>query len=141
MLNNKIEAHDMIKLTLNKGLQFIAEDEYNHKIVVDAAQNLGGFDQGFRPMDLLLVAQAGCMGMDIVSILKKKGGKIDKFEILIQGQRAREYPKRYEKIIIKFICEGDYERKDLLRSFELSRDKYCGVSATLKDCPEFEFEI
>jgi len=131
----------MIKLTLNKGLQFIVEDEYNHKIIIDAAQNLGGFDQGFRPMDLLLVAQAGCMGMDIVYILKKKGGKIDKFEILIQGQRTHEHPKRYEKIIVKFICEGDYERKDLLRSFELSRDKYCGVSATLKDCPEFEFEI
>ncbi len=80
----------MIKLTLNKGLQFIAEDEYNHKIVVDTAQNLGGFDQGFRPMDLLLVAQAGCMGMDIVYILKKKGGKIDKFEILIQGQNEVE---------------------------------------------------
>ncbi|MCK4250221.1 OsmC family protein [candidate division WOR-3 bacterium] len=131
----------MIKLTLNKGLQFIAEDEYNHKIIIDTAQNLGGFDQGFRPMDLLLVAQAGCMGMDIVYILKKKGGKIDKFEILIQGQRAREHPKRYKKIIVKFICEGDYERKDLLRSFELSRDKYCGVSATLKDCPELEFLI
>lgn len=131
----------MIKLTLNKGLQFIAEDEYNHKMVIDTTQNLGGFDQGFRPMDLLLVAQAACMGMDIVYILKKKGGKIDKFEIFIQGQRAPKHPKRYEKITVKFMCEGNYERQDLVRSFELSRDKYCGVSATLKDCPEFEFMI
>jgi putative redox protein len=131
----------MIKLTLNKGLQFIAEDEYNHKLVVDTNQELGGLDQGFRPMDLLLVSQAGCMGMDIVYILKKKGGKIDKFEIHIQGQRALEHPKKYEKITVKFVCEGDYKREDLLRSFELSRDKYCGVSATLKGDPEFEFII
>jgi len=131
----------LIKLTLNKGIQFIAEDEHNHKIVVDTKQDLGGFDQGFRPMDLFLVAQAGCMGMDIAYILKKKGGKIDKFEITIQGQRAQKHPKRYEKIIVKFVCEGNYKRQDLVRSFELSRDKYCGVTATLKLCPNIEYVI
>lgn len=131
----------MIKLTLNKGLQFIAEDEYNHKMVIDTTQNLGGFDQGFRPMDLLLVAQAACMGMDIVYILKKKGGKIDKFEIVVKGERAEQHPKAYKKIIVTIDCQGNYERKDLLRSFELSRDKYCGVTATLKSCPDIEYVI
>jgi len=131
----------MIKLSWSKGLQFIAEDEYNHKMVVDTSKDFGGFDQGFRPMDLLLVSLAGCMGMDIVSILQKKGGKIDKFEIVVEGDRAPEHPKKYEKIIIKFRCEGDYKRKDLLRSFELSRDKYCGASATLRSNPEIEFLI
>ena len=131
----------MIKVSWSKGLQFIAEDEYNHKIIVDTSKDFGGFDQGFRPMDLLLVSLAGCMAMDIVSILQKKGGKIDKFEIAVDGNKTQEHPKKYEKIIVNIKCEGDYKREDLLRSFELSRDKYCSATATLGSKPEIEFLI
>jgi len=131
----------MIKLSWTKGLQFLAEDGYNHNIIVDTDKEFGGLDEGFRPMDLLLVSLAGCMGMDIAGILKKKGGKIDKFEIMVNAERTSDHPKRYTKITITFKCEGDYKREDLLRSFELSRDKYCSVSATLKNGPELEFVV
>jgi putative redox protein len=131
----------MVKLTLSKGLQFIAQDNENHSIVVDTLKEYGGFEEGFVPIELLLVSLAGCIGMDIVGILKKKGGKIDAFEIRIDGQRAQEHPKKYEKITIDIKCQGEYKRKDLLRSLELSRDKYCGALATLRSMPEMEFII
>lgn len=132
----------MITLTWNKnGLQFIAYDEHNHSISVDTDIESGGLNQGFRPMDLLLVALAGCMGMDIVSILQKKGGKIDSFKMVLKGDRNSEHPKRYLKIIYEIECKGDYKREDLIRSFELSRDRYCSVLATLKNPPKFEFNI
>ncbi|UCG91900.1 MAG: OsmC family protein [candidate division WOR-3 bacterium] len=131
----------MVKLVWQKGLQFLVQDGRNHTIVVDTEKEFGGLDEGFRPMDLLLVSLAGCMGMDIVGILKKKGGKIDTFEIVVNGERAPDHPRRYTKISIAFKCEGDYKREDLLRSFELSRDKYCSVVATLKDAPKLEFVI
>jgi putative redox protein len=131
----------MIKLVWQQGLQFTAYDDYNHEMIVDTKKELGGLDQGFRPMDLLLVSFAGCMAMDIAAILTKKGGKIDSFEIVVNGERAPEYPKRYTKITITFTCKGNYKREDLLRSFELSRDKYCPVTATLKNAPELEFVI
>jgi putative redox protein len=130
-----------IKIAWVKGLQFTAHDEYGHSIIVDTNTEYGGLDQGFRPAELLLVSLAGCMSMDIVSILQKKGGKINSFETTIQGQRAEKHPKRFEKILVKFACKGDYQREDLLRAFELSRDKYCGVSATLRDSPDIEFSI
>jgi putative redox protein len=131
----------MVKLTLSKGLQFIVQDSENHSIVIDTLKKFGGFEEGFSPMELLLVSLAGCMGMDIVSILKKKGGKIDAFEISVNGQRAKEHPKKYEKITVKIVCQGEYKREDFLRSFELSRDKYCGALATLHSTPEIEFLI
>jgi len=130
-----------VKLTLSKGLQFIAQDSENHSIVIDTLKEFGGFQDGFSPMELILVSLAGCMGMDIVSILKKKGGKIDTFEVTVNSQRAKEHPKKYEKIVLKFTCKGDYKREDLLRSFELSRDKYCGALATLRSEPDIEFLI
>ena len=131
----------MITLTLNKGLQFIAKDERNHEIIVDTEKEFGGFDQGIHPIEYILVALGGCMGMDIVGILRKKGGKIDSFKVTVKGQRAKEHPKYYEKITITIDCQGDYKKEDLLRSFELSRDKYCGANATLKNNPEIEFVI
>jgi putative redox protein len=131
----------MVKLTLKKGLQFVAQDGHNHTIVVDTLTDFGGFDEGFHPIELLLVSLAACMGMDMVGILKKKGGKIDSFEITVNGKRAAEHPKRYEKITIGFRCTGDYRREDLLRAHELSRDKYCGVSATLLNPPDIEYDI
>ena len=131
----------MVKLILTEGLQFIAEDDYSHKIVVDTNTEFGGLDQGFRPMDLMLVSVAGCMGMDIVGILKKKGGKINAFSIEVEGVRTEGHPHKFTRITVKFKCEGDYQRKDLLRSFELSRDKYCSAVATLNDKPEMEFVV
>ncbi len=132
----------MITLTWNKkGLQFTAQDEQNHKIIVDTDIESGGLNQGFKPMELLLVALAGCMGMDIVAILQKKGGRIDSFKMILKGEKHSEHPKRYVKIYYEIDCQGEYKREDLIRAFELSRDKYCSVLATLKNTPEFDFKI
>jgi len=132
----------MVTLIWNKkGLQFTARDEQGHNIIVDTDIESGGLGQGFKPMELLLVALAGCMGMDIVAILQKKGGKIDSFRMVLKGEKNPEHPKRYLKIYYEIECKGDYKREDLLRSFELSRDKYCSVLATLKNPPAFEFRV
>ncbi len=131
----------MITLTWSRGLQFTAEDDHKHRIFVDTHKEMGGLDQGFTPMDLLLVSLVGCMGMDIVSILQKKGGKIDHFRIESEGLRAEEHPHRFTKITVRIRCDGDYKREDLVRSFELSRDKYCSVVGTLQTAPDLEFII
>ncbi len=131
----------MVKLTWTKELQFEVEDDHNHQMVIDTDKDSGGHDQGFRPIDLLLVALAGCMSMDIVAILRKKGSKIKGFEVQISGERAVEHPRKFNKITVQFKCEGDYKRDDLLRAFELSRDKYCSVYGTLKSMPTIDFLI
>lgn len=131
----------MIKLNWKKELQFEAEDEKGHKIIVDTARENGGLDEGIAPMQLLLVSLGGCMAMDIVAILRKKGGKIEKFHLTVDGKKTDEHPKRYSKITYQIKCEGNYKREDLIRAHELSRDKYCSVLATVKNPPEFEFII
>ena len=131
------------KITLSwiKNLQFLAEDEHGHSIVLDTDIDGGGNNSGFRPLDLLLVSLAGCMSMDIVAIVKKKGGRISSFKMILEGERSKEHPKRFVKINYKIICQGDYKDEDLQRAFELSRDKYCSVLHTIKNPPAIEFEI
>jgi len=130
-----------ITLSWRKNLQFLAQDEYGHSLVVDTDQAGGGDDAGFRPLDLLLVALAGCMAMDIVAIVRKKGGKISSYKMCLEGERATEHPKRFIKITYKLMGQGEYKDEDLQRAFELSRDKYCSVFHTLKNPPSFEFSL
>lgn len=131
----------MITLTWNKGLQFQAKNEAGHHITVDTLEEFGGFNQGFTPMELLLVALAGCMGMDIIAIVQKKGGAITEFAVEIKGVRAEKAPRRYETVDVTFTCKGEYKKEDLYRAHELSRDKYCGVYATLSSPPEISFHF
>ncbi|MEN3037577.1 MAG: OsmC family protein [Candidatus Kryptonium sp.] len=115
------------------GMTFIGKGESNHWVVMDSAETVGGTNAGTRPMELVLVALGGCSGMDVVSILKKKRVKFDKFEMRISGERAEEHPKVYTKIDIEYIIYGKgINPKDVEQAIELSQTKYCSVSAILK---------
>ncbi|MBI5961054.1 MAG: OsmC family protein [Chloroflexi bacterium] len=102
-------------------------------VPLDAAKTAGGHGTGVGPMDLLLVALAGCTGMDVISILRKKQQDITGFEVQVEGLRADEHPRTWKEIWVKFVVTGhNVDPAAVERAIELSRDKYCGVSATLK---------
>ncbi len=115
------------------GMTFIGKGESNHWVVMDGAESVGGSDAGTRPMELVLVALGGCTGMDVVSILRKKRVKFDKFEMKITGERTEEHPRVYTKVNIEYLIYGkDVREKDVEQAIELSQTKYCSVSAILK---------
>jgi putative redox protein len=130
-----------ITLAWIKKNQLVAEDEFGHSLVLDSDKESGGDDSGFRPLDLLLIALAGCMAMDIVAIVTKKRGKISSYRMVLEGELTEDHPKRFTKISYVISARGDYRDDDFQRAFELSRDKYCSVLHTLKTPPEFEFKI
>lgn len=130
-----------INLEWNKGMQFFATDETGHRILVDTGREHGGLDEGMAPLALLLVALAGCMAMDIVTIVQKKRGIVKKYSMELEGIRTGDHPRRFVKIVTNIRCAGDYKREDLVRAFELSRDKYCSALATLMNPPEMVYNI
>lgn len=133
----------MQRVTLKwvKGLQFIARDELKHEIILDTKKEVGGSETGFQPIDLMLVSLAGCMAFDIVSILQKKRADLKDFVAEVTGERYFEHPKRYTKIIVKFKVNPEVSKEDLNRAFELSKNKYCSMLATLTTPPEIEFQF
>ena len=52
---------------------------------MDAAEKIGGRNQGARPTELVLMALAGCSGIDVVNILKKQRVQIDDFSMDVEG--------------------------------------------------------
>lgn len=120
------------KVTLLKDMQFTGTAASGHTLVMDADDDAGGKNAGFRPMELLLVGFGGCSGMDVISILRKKRQQIAGLEINVKGEKTEDYPKIYKKIHIEYVVKGKgVEKVAVERSISLSLEKYCSVGATL----------
>jgi putative redox protein len=111
---------------------FEGRDASGHTVKMDSSPESGGQDFGIRPMQMLLMGLGSCSGIDIISILKKQKQTVDRFRILIDGEReeGKEATKwKYIKII--FEMKGLIEPEKAKRACELSIEKYCSVAATL----------
>jgi putative redox protein len=126
-------ANDMtVRATLETGMRFDVETGSGHHIILDAAEHNGGQNSGPQPMEMLLVALAGCSGMDILTILRKKRQDITGYELRIHGMRAEEHPKVYLDITLEHIFSGHNIRPEAVeRAIELTEERYCGASAML----------
>jgi len=78
----------------------------------------------FTPMELFLVALAGCTAMDVQWIMDKQRQKLDKFNMTVSGLRRPEDPRYFETIDIRYNFTGPDIRKDAVeRAIRLSQEK------------------
>ena len=120
---------------LDDAFHFEAKNEDGRTVQIDAADKIGGRNQGVRPMQMLLMSLAGCSGIDIVSILKKQKQQIDDFQIEVEGEREdikEEVAKVFKDIKVIFQLKGTIDPGKAQRAVELSMEKYCSVEKTLK---------
>lgn len=114
------------------GYKFAGTCDSGHSLVLDAAEEAGGKDEGARPLELLLVALGACSGMDVISILQKQSQIVRSFEIRVSGTRREDYPKYYTKIQVEYALTGhNLDQAKAKRAVELSEQKYCSVYAML----------
>jgi putative redox protein len=120
------------KVTWKKGLSFTGTSNSNFEVPLGADPDIGGENDGFRPLELMAISLAGCTAMDVVSILKKKQQDLTAFEVQVHADRAGEHPKVFTHIVITYLVTGhNLDEKALLRSIELSATKYCPAQAML----------
>jgi len=113
-----------------------------HTITVDLAKEAGGDNAGPRPKKLVLVAAAGCTGMDVVSLLRKMRVELKGFNIQIEAEMSEEHPKQYTSMKVIYEFEGDnLPREKLKKAVSLSFENYCGVMAMYKKAIPITYEI
>lgn len=119
------------------------EAEVNgHKIILDAADAVGGENRGPRPKPFMLTALAGCTGMDVVSILRKMRVELEDFNVIVEGDLTEEHPKQFTKMHVIYEFKGkDLPLEKLKKAVSLSEEMYCGVSAMYKKVIEVTSEI
>jgi putative redox protein len=116
------------------GLQFEGTTVYGKKIVTDSSRETGGQEDGFSPSELVLFGLAGCTGIDVLLVMQKQKQKITSMEIELVAHQNEDYPRPFNTIEVKFIVKGEnIDERKLFQAIELSQNKYCVVSQTLKN--------
>jgi putative redox protein len=82
---------------------------------------------GPSPVQTLAFALAGCMGMDVVYILRKGRLDLRGLRISMTAERAQEDPHRVTAVAIDFTVTGDVPKDQIQRAIDLSHEKYCSV--------------
>ncbi len=124
-----------------KPFQFNVENEVGAQLTMDAAANIGGADKGLRPMELVASGVAGCIAIDLLLILKKQRQDTEIFNIEIEANRVDGIPSPFENIHLKFELAPEIDATRLTKNIQLVIDKYCSVSASLKENIDITFEI
>lgn len=98
---------------------------------------------GPSPVQLLAIGLAGCMGIDVVDIIRKGRHPLSAFRVTISGERAPEPPRRLLAVDLRFHVHGAVPQAVVERAIALSRDKYCSVWHSLRQDIELAtaFEI
>jgi putative redox protein len=129
------------KVVLQDGMHFTATAQKSGgTIQLDSPHGEDAVLAGPSPMETVLSALGGCSGMDVISIMRKKRQNIHGLEIEVEGTRGEEYPKPYTQIRLHYRAIGtDLDPAALVRSVELSRDRYCPVWKMLSASVEISF--
>jgi putative redox protein len=122
------------------GLSFTAKiDQYHVEMDTtdENTQNLGP-----SPKKLMLASLAGCTGIDVVSILNKMKVNFSDLKIDIHASLTEEHPQIYNEVFIHyFIKVREEDQAKVQKAVDLSKDKYCGVSAMFQSFAKLNWKI
>ena len=108
--------------------ELVFEGKSGHaSMVLDSAGKAGP-----SPVQALVFALAGCMGMDVVYILQKGRYDLRGLKVSVIADRAQEDPHRVTALTLEFAVTGPVPREQVQRAIDLSHDKYCSVWHSLR---------
>jgi putative redox protein len=109
---------------------FIAMPPSGHAHLIDVK---GDRHAAPNPIEMLLVAVAGCTAADVTSILEKKRQDVTDYRVEVTGTRAEEHPRKFLTFHLHHIVRGHgVSEKAVADAIELSDTKYCSVAATVR---------
>jgi len=110
------------------GLRFTGLSGSGHQIVMDNKEG----DAGARPSELVVVGQAGCTAMDVLSILQKKRQDVTAYQVSVSVEEHDGHPSYFTRADVVHELEGPaVDEAAVRRAIELSATKYCSVAAML----------
>ena len=92
---------------------------------------------GPTPVQALGFGLAGCMAMDVASILERGRHDLKGLRVRLEGRRQESHPKRLLAVNLRLTVVGDVPPDRVERAIQLSRETYCSVWHSLN--PDIEF--
>ena len=120
------------KVIWRQGLSFTGKAGSGFELPLGTDPEVGGANDGFRPLELMAVSLGGCTAMDVVSVLRKKQQDVTAFEVRTHADQAGDFPKVFTHVVITYLVTGhNVNETAVVRSIELSATKYCPAQAML----------
>ncbi len=110
----------------------VGVDSFGHPLVMGSWPEQEPEWAGLKPSDLLLLAAASCATYDVVMILKKQRQPVAAVEVRCSGEQESEPPYRFTRIHLHYTVRGAVDEDKVARAIQLSEEKYCSVTNTLK---------
>ena len=130
------------KVILKERMSFEGSSESGFTVPLGTSPEVGGDDDGFRPLELIAIGLAGCTAMDVISILKKKRQSVESFVVKVHAERSDSHPKVFTHLVIEYVISGEnLDCKAVERAVELSAEKYCPAQAMLKQVAPMDLRI
>ncbi|HSF82311.1 MAG TPA: OsmC family protein [Anaerolineales bacterium] len=118
------------KVTWQGQLTFRGTADTGFSVPLGAEVEVGGAEDGFRPLELIATGLAGCTAMDVISILRKKRQDVTAFEVQVHASRAETHPKVFTEAEIEYHVSGrEVDEAAVVRAIELSATRYCPAQA------------
>lgn len=137
----------MIKIELsrlNDAFHMEAKNEQGNTVHIDASPDIGGTNQGMRPMQLVLSALGGCSSIDIINILKKQKQPLKDIKVTVTGEREKDVvPSLFTEVHAHFKLYGALDPNKVQKAVALGVEKYCSVAKILEHKAKitYSFEI
>jgi putative redox protein len=94
------------------------------------------------PMEALLVALGGCLGMVIAPMLARMRQRVTRYEIVVSGALTERPPRVFEQITVEHYIAGErLELAAIERALTLAETRYCGVSAMLGKAAQISHRV
>jgi putative redox protein len=117
----------------NKACHMVAKNEEGNTVNLDGSFESGGQNLGFRPMELLAAAAAGCSSIDIISILPKQRQELEDLRVEVVAEREKDQvPALFSTVHLHYILSGKLDNKKVKKAIALSLEKYCSVVKILE---------
>lgn len=128
-----MESNEMHAQVTWKGrMTFVGTSDSGFEVQLGTTPDVGGDDDGFRPMELMAISLGGCTAMDVISILRKKRQDVTDFDVRVHTQRAEQHPKVFTSAVIEYTVVGhNVDEAAVVRSIQLSAERYCPAQGML----------
>jgi putative redox protein len=115
-------------------MQLKGKGHTDHEVQIDYIPPFGE-DNGFTPLELLMVSLASCSGHTTQLLLKKMGKTIEQLEVLAHGtRRMGEHPTIITDIDLQFNLKGDkLDAPSVENAIKMSEKEFSPVWAMLKN--------
>ena len=110
----------------------------NHSIACDQPENMGGYDEGMTPPELLLASLGSCAAYYAVAYLKKKGITATVTHVSVTADKVMN-PARVDNFNISVTIPGDLT--DEHRAGIDQAVHHCLIHNTLLHPPTISFTI